>query len=762
MEIDSLGGVPLRIKPLSFTRTLRGRIVLLACGMAILASAAVGWLNYVHTGEMARDRAVERLSGETRLVSANLDAAFLDLRHDAEIISATPPVSALARAIQFGGVDPVDGSTQASLQGRMESVFTTILRARPIYTQIRFIGLADGGRELVRVDQQDGRIAPAPIDGLKRYGGEPFFLAGAGLSRDEVYFSDVSYYRENGLVAGDPTVRAVIPVFDADGERFGMIVINADYERLLARALGNIAPRHRTMVLNEQGDYLLYDAGAAGRLQYHAAPDYAAGPLSALIDAPTRTLIDVGDFAYYGVPASAASAESNLNLTVFSGQQRTSLFADAAGARRTSLLAALALVAAALGLTVFVARRLTRPLNDMTREVGRFSETQQDMSLPTRSGDEIGELARAFQNLTETLIDNRQALRAIVDGVIDGLVLYGPDGRIALHNPAFARIFGYSDADMEAACVQMLSAGAPAGLGEFADCDEEPREIAGLRKDGSEFPLEIAISRISVGGSASYCAILRDITYRKQMDIMKDEFVSTVNHELRTPLTSIYGSLRILRHKAAPSLDQKSGRLLQVAENNCERLTHLVNDILDLEKIASGKLDYRMEAVALCPLVADVVDRYGSIADQRGVRFETDLGAPDAHVLLDSARFNQALVNLLSNAAKFSSPGDAVRISVAAAGPGAVRVSVADNGPGIPESFRDKVFERFAQADSSSTRAAEGTGLGLNITKTLIEAFGGQVSFDTVLGAGTQFHFDLPLCAPDADQNRPAQAANAA
>lgn len=236
-----------------------------------------------------------------------------------------------------------------------------------------------------------------------------------------------------------------------------------------------------------------------------------------------------------------------------------------------------------------------------------------------------------------------------------------------------------------------------------------------------------------------------NITARKEMDIMKDGFISTVNHELRTPLTAIQASLGMLKAAWNNNADEKSTKLLDISYRNCERLTDLVNDILDMEKIAAGKMYYDFESTDISGLVEEIIVQNQSYADKYGVRYVPGKIQENLRVQVDKSRFNQALVNLLSNAAKFSPEGSQVTISVALARNHLVKISVSDNGAGIPADFHDKIFQRFAQADDSSTRHRHGTGLGLNITKSIIEAFGGTVNFEANPGGGTTFYFLLPI-----------------
>lgn len=256
------------------------------------------------------------------------------------------------------------------------------------------------------------------------------------------------------------------------------------------------------------------------------------------------------------------------------------------------------------------------------------------------------------------------------------------------------------------------------------------------------------------GNTGGFVMFSEDITERKHVEEMKTEFISTVNHELRTPLTSIQGSLGLLKAMCSDSMDEKSQRLLKLSYDNCERLTHLVNDILDIEKIAAGKMKFELVPVEMTQLIDTIVEQNQSYADKYGVTYELVCGLRQVWCRVDPNRFTQALANLLSNAAKFSPKGESVVVTLSEAGKQTVKISVADKGPGIPKSFQDKVFHKFAQADGSTTRTKGGTGLGLNITKSIINAFSGDVFYDTKEGQGTTFYFLLPTIQPKSNGER--------
>jgi PAS domain S-box-containing protein len=237
---------------------------------------------------------------------------------------------------------------------------------------------------------------------------------------------------------------------------------------------------------------------------------------------------------------------------------------------------------------------------------------------------------------------------------------------------------------------------------------------------------------------------IHDITERKRMERMKDEFISTVSHELRTPLTSISGALGLLAGGAAGALSGPVAEMIGIAHKNSLRLTHLINDLLDMEKLVAGKLRFDLQVQELMPLVEQSLRDNQPYAAQYRVRFALAARCDGVQVRVDALRLQQVLANFLSNAAKFSPEGGSVEVAVTQRDAMA-RVEVIDHGPGIPVEFRPQIFEKFSQADASDARQRGGTGLGLAISKELIERMHGTVGFESEPGQGARFHFDLPV-----------------
>ncbi|MDH5654748.1 MAG: PAS domain S-box protein [Spirochaetia bacterium] len=269
-------------------------------------------------------------------------------------------------------------------------------------------------------------------------------------------------------------------------------------------------------------------------------------------------------------------------------------------------------------------------------------------------------------------------------------------------------------------------------------------ETTHKHKDGHGIPVEVALQYINPAGEqARFIAIVRDITERKRIDKMKNEFISTVSHELRTPLTSIRGSLGLISGGAVGELPQKAVDLLHIANNNTERLLLLINDILDIQKIESGQMAFKFNNISLIPFLEQALKDNAGFADQHRVKFVLVKKIDEAKIYGDRDRLMQVMANLLSNAAKFSPEGETIEVSIARHGSQLIRISVTDHGPGIPKDFQDKVFEKFTQSDSSDTKKKGGTGLGLSIAKIIMEKHGGLIDFVSHEGVGTTFFIEF-------------------
>ncbi|EGN76185.1 PAS domain S-box/PAS domain S-box/PAS domain S-box [Idiomarina sp. A28L] len=270
-----------------------------------------------------------------------------------------------------------------------------------------------------------------------------------------------------------------------------------------------------------------------------------------------------------------------------------------------------------------------------------------------------------------------------------------------------------------------------------------PFEKEYIRKDGSRYPVCLHGMLVEDNsGRKLIWSIIEDISERKRNDEIKNQFVSTVSHELRTPISSITGSLQLLLGGATGELPKSAVEMIAIALKNSSRLSLLIDDILDLEKLLAGRIEWSIETLSVHSLFKDIIERNEPFAKRHNVTLSVEDIDPALEIDVDAQRFEQVITNLLSNAVKFSSSGDIVTLNAKKEELG-VRISIIDRGEGIPEEFHPRVFEKFAQANASNTRKTGGTGLGLSICKEIVEQLGGTIDFESNPG-GTVFNITFP------------------
>jgi PAS domain S-box-containing protein len=293
------------------------------------------------------------------------------------------------------------------------------------------------------------------------------------------------------------------------------------------------------------------------------------------------------------------------------------------------------------------------------------------------------------------------------------MVMTDAAGAILLVNAETERLFGYPREQLIGQSIDILvperfRAKHPRHRKAFADHPNaramgKGRELFGLRKDGTEFPIEIGLNPIETRDGLVILSAVVDISERKRNEQLKNEFVATVSHELRTPLTSIAASLGLLDGGFVGQIPASAMRLLKIAHANSDRLVRLINDILDIEKIESGKAEFHMQRVDARLVVEQAIEGIRPSADARDVHVRIESTCATAVTYVDPDRLTQVVTNLLSNAVKFSPGGGGVEVAVDKAD-GKVHILVRDHGPGIPEEFRPRIFEKFAQADVTDAR----------------------------------------------------------
>ena len=413
-----------------------------------------------------------------------------------------------------------------------------------------------------------------------------------------------------------------------------------------------------------------------------------------------------------------------------------------------------------------IALRTARPSSDVVMELDRADGSTVWISVNARPMVRVGEsrphaVVTTLQDITglrtarQSAEEAQERFRRLSDAAKEGIAI-SERGVLVEVNRAFCSLFGYDEHEAvgRKATDFIVRSAVETVRHSIENNVEGTYETVGQRKDGSTFDIEVSAKQLPGQSSGSRVAVIRDISERKAVDRLKNEFVSTVSHELRTPLTSIRGSLGLIEGGVAGDVPDRARDLVRIARANADRLIRLINDILDLEKMEAGKLELRRRVIDPAQIVAATVAEMQVTAEDLGIRLQQTV-RERLTVDADGDRIQQVLTNLLSNAIKFSPRGAVVQVRAFESARGAVRIEVEDVGPGIPATMIDRLFRKFEQLDGSDGRTRGGTGLGLAISRSIVEQHGGTIGVQSVPGVQTIFWFELP-CAPARPSVKPA------
>ena len=356
------------------------------------------------------------------------------------------------------------------------------------------------------------------------------------------------------------------------------------------------------------------------------------------------------------------------------------------------------------------------------------------------AGDQIRELQERYQNQALHIQTQQETL---FNSMIEGLLLLDADERIQLANRAFIQLFGVG-ADLRGKTVlEVVRQHELAGLIEKVAAQKQvlgyELKLGGL----SERWLQINAAGVfdSEGKKQGTIVVFHDLTRLKQLERTREEFVANVSHELRTPLSLIKGYVETLLDGAKDNPEVET-KFLQTIQRNSERLQFLIEDLLTISELESGRLKMNLQSVRLRPLVDRVLEDFKTQAESRHVELKNEV--PELTARADSDRLQQVLGNLIGNAIKYGRADGRVGVSGRLLNGNAIELCVQDDGPGIPTEALERVFERFFRVDKARSREQGGTGLGLSIVKHIVQSHGGKVWARSELGKGAEFYFTLP------------------
>jgi len=462
------------------------------------------------------------------------------------------------------------------------------------------------------------------------------------------------------------------------------------------------------------------------------------------------------DFLYVAIPLEGPSRPRGVvRLAV----PLAEVAREAAAVRRVVEVGAVLALGVALGVGFFVSRRVTRPVRQMRAIAQRMAGGDLAQRVRVTGRDEVAELGAALNRLAAALAEKVQTLEtqraevaAILDRMVEGVIALDDRGRVFLLNPGARAMFALGDEPVDGRpLVEVVRQKA------LLDLVEASRAAGPAAPAQREIELGPPLSRVVRAHAVSVAfadrrtgtvLVLHDVTELRRLERVRVEFVANVSHELRTPLTAIKGYLETLLHGALEE-PAHARRFLETAHTHAERLGRLVDDLLQLSDVETGRVTLRLEPVDLREVAATAVAMFERPAAGKALTLANDV-PPGVSVQADRDRLVQILVNLVDNAVKYTPDRGRVAIGATPAGGGSVELRVADTGIGIPSTDLPRITERFYRVDRARSRELGGTGLGLAIVKHLVQAHGGALRVESELGKGTTVRVTLPGVTPAA------------
>lgn len=748
-------------------------LLLLVTAMLVSEIVSTGFsLDRIRELDLARSSA--RFEGESAVLAARANSQFLTLLHDMQMIPHTPPFQGLIRSYHNGGYDEEDSSTSQMWKDRLQTIFSLTLKERPYYMQLRYISDVDEGRELVRVDQDNEGVKIVTGSQLQSKAEEFYYEETLNLDPGEVYLSRITVNREFGQVDEDyiPTLRAIVPIYEADGKRFGLFVINLNIENMLKDVLIEQAPEHDTYIYDALGNVAWYEA-AAGEAHFRMAPENHEVQDTIELARETGFRADLsvdsinkGEDLIYNEALEIGNAENSLALTLTEILPSHLVLQEASAAEQQFLLGSVATLGMFLALAVIAAHYFTRPILKLNQGILAWGAGSTDFDLPSDRSDEVGELARSFEGVVTRLGAARKSeqdaynrISSAINLAVDGLITVSDTGFIQSINPVACEIFATPE---QIAVGEPIANFIPA-ISKHIQADKLETGLlmlTGVASTRREIPVEVSISEIAASDGVFYWVVLRDVTERTlQQKMLQDalgslrksngelnDFAYIASHDLKEPLRGIQIHAQSVLKNIPAGLDSESQRKLGRVNELALRMQKLVTDLLEFSRL--NRIESTGQTTDANAAVDETLDNLHSTIQSANAVIELRDELP--LVRGESVHVGSIFQNLIVNALKYNDakiPHISIGLLPLRENEGIIHRNVfyvADNGIGIHTDFHAEVFKIFRRLNNELAYGY-GTGAGLTFVRKIIDRYGGTIWLESVPGEGATFYFTLQI-----------------
>ncbi len=770
-------------------------VVSVIVGLGVMG---IAYSSYHKSDLMLQEQAVKHLENDVQREKVRIKTIYKMMADDVLFMADSASVQGIIRAVAGGGYDDQENATDIIWQQRLAVMFQTVLKQRKEYLSLRLIGVAGAGREMVRVDKGAGHTTIITPEQLQVKGSNDYFSKTVTLAKGQIYISNINLNRENGIISRPftPVIRVATPIIESDGTVFGIIVVNVDFNQV-SKPLYSPPSNVFYLVTNAAGDYLVHpDPNKCFAFEFNRR--YLIQQ-----DYPLDDFFTPGENSPDIIELKIANGGMVLEKFHFdSGDaQRFLVFAAVASydflrsnshslLKRLLLLVFVGILLISLVILMLVSY-LTGPIKALTVMANQIASDDEVELIPVRGHDEIADLTRSLTSMYKSLqsrdekirrsnrelqkeiaernsseaalLENNEMWSAIADGSSEAIYVKNVDGCFTFMNKAGSQFIGRSVEEVIGKKISELLPSDLAGRIEKAEREmlasgENIIEEMIVPVDGVQrtFLVSKGVYFDSKGEAKGIFGVDHDITVlaerqanleaaraaAESANLAKSQFLANMSHEIRTPMNAIIGMTKLTLDTRLS--DEQRG-YLQTVQEASSSLLGLLNDILDFSKIEADQIDLEEQSFDLIENVEQTVRILVEKASDKGLDLLVDIPASLPRIVLgDKMRLRQILFNLVGNSIKFTEKGYvciSCRVESRVGNVLKLHFMVEDTGVGIALEKQAAIFDRFTQADNSITRLYGGTGLGLPISRKLVELMGGEIWLESTLGEGSIFHF---------------------